>query len=557
MAELGKAFVTIGAKMKPLEKAFSKTRTMVTQWAGGIQRRLGAVFSGIVRKAKWMALGVAAAFVMIAKKTAEIGMAAQETENLFRVSMKKMTAEAEAWANKYAKIIRRSPVVIKEMLGTFNLMTKSMGMSDRAALDMSKQLTRLVQGFSSLDNIRPEDAFLKIQAGLSGEIEPLKRHGIIVKEETVKAYALAQGWIKQGEKLTELMKLYARFNIIMEQMADRQNDEIRTRDDATNQMRSLKDAWGDLLRKIYKTNIEGEGFNRLLEGFRTLLENLTENLPTFSEAIQKAFTKAGDFIANFDTHLQIAYIQTTTWAQNMVDVFTWMTTQMKSKLERGFSGFRNWGRALVAWSKEKEVTFSGKQLKRQKTAKGKEYWGRRHAAAKTDYETYMNTSAAIMNEQWDKNKPAESFEKMAQRVAGRTFDAKEKIENLRKAAEPSGVARSGWDSPEDELSPFTPLEKPEGAVAGKDKKKKGLRVEITSPRFASATGGLGIESFQTRSNLGKIRGQGGFNMGLSITDPEKQQVKELQKAGRFLEDIDRLLLEYLQRQDQIGSVAVY
>jgi len=165
---------------------------------------------------------------------------AEESENLFVVSMGNMADATRAWSEEFQEALGVNAYEVRRMAGTFNVMFKSMGMAEDSAYGMSRGLTQLTYDMASFYNMSNSDAFQKLQSGISGEIEPLRRLGITVDENTVKTWALTNGFIKQGEEMTQLQKVYARYQVIIEQTKIAQGDLERTSDSLTNQWRRLQ-----------------------------------------------------------------------------------------------------------------------------------------------------------------------------------------------------------------------------------------------------------------------------------------------------------------------------
>jgi hypothetical protein len=187
-----------------------------------------------------LSIGVTAPIMAIGGACLKTAMNAIESENLFEVSMGGMAKAARAWSEDLNKRLGLNDYEIRKVIGTFNVMFSSMGVGKEASFDMAKGLSQLTYDMASFYNLKPEEAFQKLQAGISGEIEPLKRLGIVVNETMVQQYAMTQGWIKQGQELTEQQKIMARYNLIIDQTKMAQGDLARTMDSPTNQLRILK-----------------------------------------------------------------------------------------------------------------------------------------------------------------------------------------------------------------------------------------------------------------------------------------------------------------------------
>lgn len=224
------------AGLKAVDSATEKFQKKL----GTASDSLGKFASGADRVGKQLSLGVTAPIVAIGGACLKTAMDAVESENLFEVSMGGMAKAARDWSVELNKNLGLNDYEIRKVIGTFNVMFSSMGVGKQASFDMAKGLSQLTYDMASFYNLKPEEAFQKLQAGISGEIEPLKRLGIIVNETMVTQYAMTQGWIKQGQELSEQQKIMARYNLIMEQTKTAQGDLARTMDSPTNQLRILK-----------------------------------------------------------------------------------------------------------------------------------------------------------------------------------------------------------------------------------------------------------------------------------------------------------------------------
>ncbi len=196
-------------------------------------RSLGSLGNKLTLAVTMPALGMGAAL-------AKFGMDAVESENLFEVSMGAMANDARRWSEELRRQFGLNAYEIRRTLGTFNVMFQSMGLGEQAAYDMAKGLTQLSYDLASFYNLRPEDAFQKLQSAISGEVEPLRRLGIVVNDTTIQQWALARGLITAGQEMSEAQKVLARYYVIMEQTSKAQGDLARTMDSPANQLRRLQ-----------------------------------------------------------------------------------------------------------------------------------------------------------------------------------------------------------------------------------------------------------------------------------------------------------------------------
>jgi hypothetical protein len=108
---------------------------------------------------------------------------------------------------------------------------------------MSKSFAVLAQDLGSFFDVSNETAMQSLMSGLSGEAEPMRKFGVFLNENAVKAKALAMGLGGTGRELTDQEKIQARYALILEATTKAQGDVVRTSDSATNKLKALKGQW--------------------------------------------------------------------------------------------------------------------------------------------------------------------------------------------------------------------------------------------------------------------------------------------------------------------------
>jgi hypothetical protein len=164
-----------------------------------------------------------------------------EDMNLFSVAMGKYAESARNYAQEVANVMGIDPGSWMRYQGVFQTLATGFGVAgDRAAV-MSQQLTQLGYDISSFYNIDVEAAMLKLQSGLSGELEPLRRIGYDLSQARLEAEALSLGIQKNFSDMTQAEKAYLRYYAILTQVTQAQGDMSRTLDAPSNQLRILKE----------------------------------------------------------------------------------------------------------------------------------------------------------------------------------------------------------------------------------------------------------------------------------------------------------------------------
>ncbi|MCM1276063.1 MAG: hypothetical protein NC299_11990 [Lachnospiraceae bacterium] len=97
-----------------------------------------------------------------------------ESLNLFRVTMGEAADEAMEFAERVNEVMGIDVSQWIQNQGVFKQLVGGFGMVEEKANLVSKNLTQLGYDISSYFNISVEDAMLKLQSGIAGELEPLE-----------------------------------------------------------------------------------------------------------------------------------------------------------------------------------------------------------------------------------------------------------------------------------------------------------------------------------------------------------------------------------------------
>ena len=277
MAQVGSLWVRLGIIDKDFEQGLKKAERDLN--------RFGNRLSSLGQR---LTTGLSIPLALVSGAAIKLGMDAVESESLFSVSMGKMADSAREWSEELRKKLGLNAYELRKNVGMLYTMFNSMKMGERASYDMAKGLTQLAHDMASFYNINPEEVFQKLQAGITGQVEPLRRLGIVVNETAIKQWALTNGMIKQGETMTEQQKIFARYNVIMEATSEAQGDLARTMDSPTNKLRTLRE-------EIQNTAIDlGVA---LLPAVSGLLQSLKPMVELVSKLVEK-FSKLPEPIRN-------------------------------------------------------------------------------------------------------------------------------------------------------------------------------------------------------------------------------------------------------------------
>lgn len=173
-----------------------------------------------------------------------------EATNLFGVSMKGLTGEADNFIQKMQTLLGIDPTEAMNNMATIQGLTTSFGLTSDKAYILSKNLTQLGYDLSSLKNIPVKEAFTKLQAAISGELEPIRRLGVDISNARLQQELYALGITTSISKLSQADKAILRYIAIMKQTGDAQGDLARTLNSPANQIRILQAQLSELARAV-------------------------------------------------------------------------------------------------------------------------------------------------------------------------------------------------------------------------------------------------------------------------------------------------------------------
>ena len=163
-----------------------------------------------------------------------------EDLNLFTASMGEYASAAQEYAERVSEIVGIDPAEWLRNQGVFMTITKGFGVVSDRAHTMSRNLTQLGYDISSFFNIPFEEAFQKLQSGIAGELEPLRRLGYDLSVARLQQEAYTLGIEKKVSAMTQAEKAELRYYAIMTQVTTAQGDMARTLNAPANQLRVLQ-----------------------------------------------------------------------------------------------------------------------------------------------------------------------------------------------------------------------------------------------------------------------------------------------------------------------------
>lgn len=180
--------------------------TQVNDAYKSMQEKTAGVRSGLSTAGKTLTTGVT--LPLIAAGVAAVNYASdlEESQNKVDVAFGNSASVVSEFAKTTNEAYGIAEGTALDMAALFGDMGTSMGISQDEAADMAKTLVGLAGDLASFKNIDLDRVSTGLKGIFSGETESLKELGVVMTEQNVQAYALANGLLKADKSALQLQK---------------------------------------------------------------------------------------------------------------------------------------------------------------------------------------------------------------------------------------------------------------------------------------------------------------------------------------------------------------
>lgn len=241
--------------------------------------------NGIQQKVMGFAKVLAGAFAVkklidFGSEAIKLGSDLNEVQNVVDVAFPKMSKQVDEFAKNAMYASGLSETMAKRYTGTFGAMSKAFGFSEQQAYEMSTALTSLAGDVASFYNISQDEAYTKLKSVFTAETETLKDLGVVMTQTALDAYAMANGFGKTTNEMSEAEKVALRFAFVQSQLALASGDFARTSDSWANQVRIMKLQFQSFMASV------GQGLINLFTPVIQVLNFLLSKLLTVGNAFR-------------------------------------------------------------------------------------------------------------------------------------------------------------------------------------------------------------------------------------------------------------------------------
>jgi len=200
------------------------------------------------------------------------------------------TPALEEWAEKAHSAFGASKQDALDAANSIAVFGKSAGLAGQDLVGFSTELVQLGGDLASMFGGSTQDAITAVGAALRGEMEPIRRYGVLLDDATLRQKAFEMGLISTTtQALKPQQRVLAAHAAIMAQTSDAQGNFALTSDDLMNVQRDLGAQFENLTIKI------GE---RLLPIMVSLARFARDNLIPALEGLVNVLDEIGDAVVD-------------------------------------------------------------------------------------------------------------------------------------------------------------------------------------------------------------------------------------------------------------------
>jgi hypothetical protein len=234
--QIAELFATVGVHDRDLDVGLASAKSKMA----GAVASMKATAAGLATAFAPLALaGGALAAVGALKEGVFAASDLEETQSKVNVVFGQSAAVVAQFGDSMAQAFGSNKKEMLDAAAGFGLVGKAAGMTQAQAAKLAVSFGQLADDASSFYNVPLEEALGTLKSALVGESEPIRRFGVLLNEDAVKAESLKLGLMGTSKVLTEQAKVMARASLIQKGLADATGDHARTAAGFANQWREM------------------------------------------------------------------------------------------------------------------------------------------------------------------------------------------------------------------------------------------------------------------------------------------------------------------------------
>jgi hypothetical protein len=179
--------------------------------------------------------------------------AMQELDSKARVVFGQTFPQVETRVKAIAEEVGRADSAILQYAADLGAVIDAAGLTKEATAGMSTEFAKLAVDLASFHNTSDIEAFNALRSAITGELEPMKRFGVVMTQANLAAFALEKGISKKIETMNQAQLTALRYNYLLARTETAQGDAARTAESYANQQRRLTGEITELNEQLGKS----------------------------------------------------------------------------------------------------------------------------------------------------------------------------------------------------------------------------------------------------------------------------------------------------------------
>lgn len=246
--KLNKETISLEKNLKKTGNTGAKSMQQISSGANKSSKSIGGLKASLGKIAGILAAGFSIqALINLGKESLSLASDLTEVQNVVDTAFGSMSQKMEDFADTAIETYGISKLTAKNIGSTYTAMARGMGQSLDEATDKALEMTGRVADIASFYNLTIDRANTIGRAVYSGETEPLKQIGVIMTEDQLAAFALANGYDTLYKNMNAAQKLEVRQAYFLSQTNLAAGDFVKTQDSWANQTKILSERWKEFL----------------------------------------------------------------------------------------------------------------------------------------------------------------------------------------------------------------------------------------------------------------------------------------------------------------------
>lgn len=280
--QLDKETKNLNTDLNKVGKTGAKSMQQISSGADKSTKSISGLKGSLGKIAGILAAGFSIqSIIRLGKQSLDLASDLTEVQNVVDTAFGSMSQKMEDFANTAIETYGISKLTAKNIGSTYTAMARGMGQSLDQATNKALEMTGRVADIASFYNLSIDRANTIGRAVYSGETEPLKQIGVIMTEDQLAAYALANGYDTLYKNMNAAQKLEVRQAYFLSQTKLAAGDFVKTQDSWANQTKILSERWKEFL------SVFGTGLIQILtpalKALNQLVSAMTSALTAFNK----------------------------------------------------------------------------------------------------------------------------------------------------------------------------------------------------------------------------------------------------------------------------------